>query len=73
MNMQQEKYILFSQYCISHAILYFPRGLSAKKEFDKQSRRVFLKQTERLQDSAIEIERNVFCNYEKNFPETAKE
>jgi hypothetical protein len=30
---------------MSHAILYFPRGLSAKKEVEKQSRRVFLKQT----------------------------
>jgi hypothetical protein len=37
-------------HCISHAILYFPRGLSAKKEVEKQSRRVFLKQTGRWEE-----------------------
>jgi hypothetical protein len=47
-------------------------GISAKKEVEKLNpEEFFLKQTRALQDSASEMERDFFCNYEKNFPKTA--
>jgi hypothetical protein len=61
----QEKYILLSSNTASAMPLFIFLGLSAKKEVEKQFRRVSLEQTGPLQGPAIEIERDFFATMKR--------
>ena len=59
------------QYCISHAILYFPRPLGEKKVEKLNLKEFFLNKRDALQEPGKRNGERFFCNYEKNFPKTA--